>query len=261
MNRKRRNTEGLAMIIRFPHSYLLTEERIAKWQGLHPGIRISRREFDLLVIEEHTWPFSDLEYIPLELPMEDSLHIEQSMDLIALNASVRVEISQRRKLRVYLPDSQQESEFLAGITSQFFQWAKERRFGRCYSSAISYLLPDENDKGINRISSASVSYISYLKATEGTQKVWADSFFSTSPDIVVEIVNRAGSLKPTLHKITTEWMPHGVMLALVIDTANGKIHTFERSADHHAVMSIAKSFTHPLLADFDGDFTYTSLST
>jgi hypothetical protein len=240
------------ILVRFPDDYLLTEERVAKWQELHPGIRLARFGFGILSITEEQLPFHQLDFIPLELPEEDRLSEHQCQSLIILNPSMRLEISQLSKIKSYLPYTQKQAAYHDILKTQFFQWAKAKDMGELKPWQAAYLLPGSHAERMLYMRSL-LSYQTYIDAPKEMQRSWPDDFHLTPPRFVVDVCYSKRQLQTVLRKMQEQWMASGVSFGILITPNDNSVYVTEAAGSEKYPIKIP--FTHRLLSGFEGDFT------
>ena len=148
-------------------------------------------------------------------------------------------------------------EFKGVIIASFVIWAKNKNAGRVYTEEGEYKFETKDENGEKQIlrRKPDVSFISYTDHSEKELDSWNEQFIPKPATLIVEIVSSAKSLQKELDKMENIWLKHGTKLGLVICPFSKKIYTFEKGKKNYSTQSIYKKFTHPLLSDYEGDFS------
>ena len=237
--------------VKIPKKYLLTEELIEEFQLLNLDMRIGKGNENTLLIAESDFCFDDYEYIELKFPT--LVFPDSDFDaLYEINPSeLNFEQPGDHSILIKMGVFDTISQITAAILNTIFNWAIPDR-GRVRAETGEYEFKDESGN-LKRYMS-DVSYISFEKVPEEEQKKWKTRI-PIPPTLSIEIVSAPKSLKATLHKMRDVWINYGTDLGVVVCPFSKKLFVFEHNKKGYKEQSIYKPFTHPLLPEFEGNFS------
>ncbi len=156
----------------------------------------------------------------LRFEPRSALTVEVFQALAAGNRDLRLEMTARRELEIMSPCGSETSEKNLDLSSQLWNWTKEkgRGLGHAYDSSGGFILPN----GATR--SPDASWVAKNR-WESRTPVPHEVFFRLCPDFVVEI--RSQSDRPyRIRKKMLEYIDQGAQLGWFIDPLTGKVEIY-----------------------------------
>ena len=241
----------------FPKSFSF-DDVFNTLQKRNKGIKLSLTNEKKLIIAEKDFAFTDIPYLEFRLPNSiTEIQLDEFNDVnqtLQYNSGVRpvsFEWNGNDLIYVKMGTFGIISAITVAIVSGLYVWATKNKKGRVYSEEGEYRL---SNSGKTERRKPDVSFISYNDVAEKDQKKWANSFITSPPTLVIEIVSSKAGLKKEFKKMKTFWMPSGAHIGVVVCPFNKKYYIFEPGKRQRS-KSIYKIFTHPLLEGYDGDFS------
>lgn len=234
-----------------PTKFKLSEDIVQAIQLLNHDLIIDFRKDNGIGIKSHKVDFWEQKYIELKFPKgfmpvgsfeeitsnRDRLHFEQKGEAIYIKMGTIYTIGL----------------ITMAIGASLYMWAKKNKTGRVLPENSTYQWTDK-DTGETEKRMADISYISYKKAPESEQKKWGKNC-PIAPTLSIEVVSAKYGLKPALQKMQYIWMYFGTDLGVVVCPYSKKLYIFEKEKSTYKEQSIYQKFTHPLLPDYEGDFS------
>ncbi len=240
--------------INLPDKYPLVAEVLHEFELLNADLKIAKVNMNTLLISESIFQFKDYEFIELKFPPQ--LFPDSNFDELYEINRKELKFEQPGNHSIYLKMGlfYTISIITSGILISLGIWAKKNNRGRVIGENGEYHLnKSKKPKEKGGVYMADVSYISYDTASEQEQKNW-ENRIPVAPTLSIEIVSAKYGLKPALHKMETVWMANGTNIGLVVCPFSKKIFVFEKGKSY-TEQSIYTVFTHPLLPDYEGDFS------
>lgn len=242
----------------FPESFSFDDVMFTTLQKRNKEYKLSLTDEKRLIIAEKDFAFIDTSYLEFRLPTNiTEIQLDEFNDVnqaLQYNSNVRpvsFEWNGNDLIYVKMGTFGIISAITVAIISGLYAWSTKNKKGRVYSEEGEYRLSN-SDKTERR--KPDVSFISYKNVSEEKQDEWTNSFITSPPTLVIEVVSSKAGLKKEFEKMKTFWMPSGAHIGVVVCPFSKKYYIFEPGKRRRS-KDIYKTFIHPLLEGYEGDFS------
>ncbi|MCB1157907.1 MAG: Uma2 family endonuclease [Leptospiraceae bacterium] len=239
--------------LQIPRQYRITDEVIKNLQILNHDLIIDFVRENGVIIKPKIPEFASHKYIDLKFP--EGFFPSESFDELYETNDHRFRFEQvGEAIRIKMGFGSVIGLITMAIGASLYIWTKKTKLGRVRSDQSEFEFYNEETKVLEK-RIPDVSYISFEKASEKEQKSWGTGKIKIAPTLSIEIVSSKYGLKPALWKMQHVWIRFGTDIGVVVCPFSKKLYIFEKGKSSHREQSIYQKFTHPLLPDYEGDFS------
>ena len=167
---------------------------------------------------------------------------DQLLQLCSDNGDLRIELTADRKLIIMPPNGLEGGWKEMELVRQVGNWAKQDGTGRAFSSNAGYTLPN------GAVRAPDVSWMP-LSRWESLSREDQTKFGHTFPDFAIELRSPSDSLRDVQDKMQ-EYMENGVLLGLLIDPQNRRVHVYRPGQPVEILEEPAEVSADPVLPGF-----------
>ena len=159
---------------------------------------------------------------------------DEFFEFCQINRDVRIERSSEGDIILMAPAGGISGSSNAGLTAQFWNWAKKDGTGRVFDSSTGFILPNK------AVRSPDVSWVLNRRLDKLTVEQWK-KFLPLCPDFALELRSESDALRIQQDKMV-EYIANGSQLGWLIDPARKQLHVYRPGQppeilDHPARMS------------------------